>query len=44
MPLPDTRARLIEAAMELFVFQGYERTGLAQVAKRAGANPGSLYC
>lgn len=29
--------------MELFVFQGYERTGLAQVAKRAGANPGSLY-
>lgn len=39
----DTRARLIEAAMELFVFQGYERTGLAQVAKRAGANPGSLY-
>lgn len=40
---PDTRARLIEAAMELFVFQGYERTGLAQVARRAGANPGSLY-
>ncbi len=39
----DTRDRLIEAAMELFVFQGYERTGLAQVARRAGANPGSLY-
>jgi AcrR family transcriptional regulator len=39
----DTRVRLVEAAMELFVFQGYERTGLAQVAKRAGANPGSLY-
>jgi AcrR family transcriptional regulator len=43
MPSQDTRQRLIEAAMELFVFQGYERTGLAQVAKRAGANPGSLY-
>jgi AcrR family transcriptional regulator len=43
MPPQDTRERLIEAAMELFVFQGYERTGLAQVAKRAGANPGSLY-
>jgi AcrR family transcriptional regulator len=39
----DTRTRLVEAAMELFVFQGYERTGLAQVARRAGANPGSLY-
>lgn len=40
---PDTRARLIEAAMELFVFQGYERTGLAQIARQAGARPGSLY-
>lgn len=39
----DTRDRLIEAAMELFTFQGYAATGLAQVAKHAGANPGSLY-
>jgi AcrR family transcriptional regulator len=39
----DTRERLIEAAMELFVEQGYAATGLAQVARRAGANPGSLY-
>jgi AcrR family transcriptional regulator len=39
----DTRDRLIETAMELFVFQGYERTGLSQIARRAGANPGSLY-
>jgi TetR/AcrR family transcriptional repressor of nem operon len=39
----DTRLRLIEAAMELFVFQGYAGTGLAQVARKAGANPGSLY-
>jgi AcrR family transcriptional regulator len=43
MATQDTRDRLIEAAMELFVFQGYERTGLAQVARKAGANPGSLY-
>lgn len=43
MPPPDTRQRLLDAAMELFVFHGYERTGLAQIAKRAGANPGSLY-
>ena len=40
---PDTRARLIEAAMELFVFQGYAATGLAQIARRAGVLPGSLY-
>jgi AcrR family transcriptional regulator len=40
---PDTRQRLLDAAMELFVFHGYERTGLAQIARRAGANPGSLY-
>jgi AcrR family transcriptional regulator len=43
MATQDTRDRLIEAAMELFVFQGYERTGLAQVARKAGALPGSLY-
>ena len=39
----DTRERLIEAAMELFAYQGYERTGLAQIARKAGALPGSLY-
>jgi AcrR family transcriptional regulator len=42
-PKPDTRERLIEAAMELFVFQGYAATGLAQIARKAGALPGSLY-
>lgn len=40
---PDTRERLIEAAMELFVFQGYRNTGLAQIARKAGVLPGSLY-
>lgn len=39
----DTRERLIEAAMELFVLQGYAATGLAQIARKAGALPGSLY-
>lgn len=39
----DTRERLIEAAMELFVFQGYGNTGLAQIARKAGVLPGSLY-
>jgi AcrR family transcriptional regulator len=43
MTPPDTRDRLILAAMELFTLQGYARTGLAQIARRAEANPGSLY-
>jgi AcrR family transcriptional regulator len=38
-----TRERLIEAAMELFVLHGYGPTGLAQIARRAEAHPGSLY-
>lgn len=38
-----SRQRLIEAAMELFVSQGYGNTGLAQIARRAGLLPGSLY-
>lgn len=42
-PAPDTRDRLIEAAMELFVYQGYGATGLAQIARAAGVLPGSLY-
>jgi AcrR family transcriptional regulator len=42
-PSSDTRERLIEAAMELFVYQGYGATGLAQIARKAGARPGSLY-
>jgi len=40
---PDTRSRLLEAAMELFVLQGYAATGLAQIARKAGVLPGSLY-
>ncbi len=39
----DTRERLIAAAMELFVLQGYAATGLAQIARKAGVLPGSLY-
>jgi AcrR family transcriptional regulator len=42
-PTPTTRDRLIAAAMELFVLQGYARTGLAQIARKAGALPGSLH-
>jgi AcrR family transcriptional regulator len=39
----ETRERLLDAAMELFVFQGYGNTGLAQIARKAGVLPGSLY-
>ncbi len=42
-PPSDTRDKLIAAAMELFVFQGYRNTGLAQIARQAGVLPGSLY-
>ena len=42
-PRSDTRERLIGAAMELFVYQGYQATGLAQIARQAGALPGSLF-
>ncbi len=43
MEAANTRERLIEAAMELFVYRGYGQTGLADIAKRAGVRPGSLY-
>lgn len=39
----DTRDRLVGAALELFWFNGYEATSLADVCERADANPGSLY-
>lgn len=39
----DTRTRIVEAAMDLFVYQGYQGTSLAQIARRANAKPGSLY-
>lgn len=39
----STRARLVEAARDLFWEKGYEPTALSDVAKRAKANPGSLY-
>lgn len=42
-PITDTRERIIDAAMDLFVYQGYETTGLSEIARKAGAQPGSLY-
>lgn len=39
----STRERLIKAAQELFLVQGYHATGIAQILKRAEVNSGSLY-
>ncbi len=38
-----TRERLVEAARVLFLAQGYEATGVAEVLREAGVNSGSLY-
>ena len=40
---PETRDRLIFAALELFWLHGYFTTSLADVCAKAGARPGSLY-
>lgn len=40
---PSTRDKLVDAAMELFYFQGYEGTSIADILQRAGVNSGSLY-
>lgn len=40
---PSTRARIVEAARELFWSQGYEATSLADVISRARVKSGSLY-
>ncbi|MBC8065450.1 MAG: TetR/AcrR family transcriptional regulator, partial [Chlorobia bacterium] len=38
-----TRDRIIEAARDLFLNQGYNSTGLAQITQHAGVKSGSLY-
>lgn len=39
----DTRTRLVDTAMRLFMEKGYGSTSVADVLKEAGANSGSLY-
>jgi len=39
----DSREKIIDAAMELFVLQGYGPTGLSEIARHAGVQQGSLY-
>jgi AcrR family transcriptional regulator len=38
-----TELRLLDAAFELFLAQGYHGTSMRQVASRAGITPGSIY-
>ena len=40
---PDTRSRIIGAAMELFWEKGYGSTSIADILARAAVNSGSLY-
>jgi AcrR family transcriptional regulator len=40
---PDTRWRILEAAMHLFWEKGYGSTSIADILARAGVNSGSLY-
>jgi TetR/AcrR family transcriptional regulator, transcriptional repressor for nem operon len=39
----DTRERLVQTARNLFLVQGYNATGVAQILKEANVNSGSLY-
>jgi AcrR family transcriptional regulator len=40
---PDTRTRIVAAALELFRMKGYGATGIAEILRKAEANSGSLY-
>lgn len=40
---PGTRDRLIEAARDLFLLQGYHSTGVAEIVRTANVKMGSLY-
>lgn len=42
-PQTSTRERIVESAMELFALRGYGATGLSEIARAAGAQPGSIY-
>jgi len=39
----DTRERIVRTAMDMFAYDGYGPTGLAQIARKAGVNAGSIY-
>ncbi|MEZ0068819.1 AcrR family transcriptional regulator [Streptacidiphilus sp. MAP12-20] len=42
-PRGDTRARILDVALELFVEHGYEKTSLREIADRLGVTKAALY-
>lgn len=42
-PVPDTRTRIVMAAMELFWAKGFNSTSIADILSRTQLNAGSLY-
>ncbi|MFC1410634.1 TetR/AcrR family transcriptional regulator [Streptacidiphilus sp. N1-12] len=42
-PRGDTRARILDIAMELFAEHGYEKTSLREIADRLGVTKAALY-
>ena len=43
MPRSDTRARILDVALELFSEHGYEKTSLREIADRLGVTKAALY-
>jgi len=39
----DIRVRLVRCAAEVFAERGYDRTGVAEIARRAGVTTGAIY-
>ena len=39
----DTATRLVQAAAEVFAEKGYDKTGVAEIARRAGLTTGAIY-
>jgi AcrR family transcriptional regulator len=39
----DTRERILDAALDLFIEQGYDKTSLREVAERVGVTKAALY-
>ena len=39
----DTRERILDAALDLFIEQGYDKTSLREIAERVGVTKAALY-
>ena len=41
--VPDTRSRILDAALACFIERGYEQTTIARIRERSGASNGALF-